>query len=91
MKSNSKKFSPAYVLFLIPFVLAYASWAYFPVVAKWTIANAFDYSASEQAASLEEISGSVQEMSTMISQNAASSWIESLCGIFCLLISFSTG
>ena len=77
MKSNSKKFSPAYVLFLIPFVLAYASWANFPVVAKWTIANAFDYSASEQAASLLWLGliGFFYTWYTFLAIGAAGVWI----------------
>jgi cellulose synthase/poly-beta-1,6-N-acetylglucosamine synthase-like glycosyltransferase len=46
-----KRFSSAYLLFLLPFALAFLSWAYFPAVAQWIIANVFRYHVSEQSAS----------------------------------------
>ena len=49
--SSKKRFSIGYLLFLLPFALAYLSWAYFPSVAQWIIARGFGYSASERAAS----------------------------------------
>jgi cellulose synthase/poly-beta-1,6-N-acetylglucosamine synthase-like glycosyltransferase len=39
------------LLFLVPFTLAYLSWAYFPAAAQWLVANGFGYSARGQAAS----------------------------------------
>ncbi len=46
------KFRPAkdskviYLLFCIPLILAYLSWAYFPVFAQWLLANVFKYDIS---------------------------------------------
>jgi cellulose synthase/poly-beta-1,6-N-acetylglucosamine synthase-like glycosyltransferase len=40
----------AYTLFLIPFVLAILSWAYFPTVAQWVTTNIFGYNAAPQPA-----------------------------------------
>ncbi len=52
LKSTPKKrVSPAYLLFLLPLALAFLSWAYFPVVAQWIIANVFRYHVGEKAAS----------------------------------------
>jgi cellulose synthase/poly-beta-1,6-N-acetylglucosamine synthase-like glycosyltransferase len=50
---NSKpqnRFRLAYLLFLVPFALAYLSWAYFPTVAQATIRNVFGYVVLERAA-----------------------------------------
>ena len=48
--SPQKLFSLAYLLFLVPFALAYISWAYFPAVAQRVIRDVFGYVAREQAA-----------------------------------------
>ncbi|MFX0069442.1 MAG: glycosyltransferase, partial [Candidatus Hodarchaeota archaeon] len=32
-----------YLAFCIPFILAYLSWAYFPLLAEWLITNTFNY------------------------------------------------
>jgi cellulose synthase/poly-beta-1,6-N-acetylglucosamine synthase-like glycosyltransferase len=45
-----KRFKIIYLAFLVPFVLAFLSWLYFPAVAHWIIANVFGYAAVEQAA-----------------------------------------
>ena len=37
-----------YLVFCLPFVLAYVSWAFFPVLANWLITHIFRYSVSEQ-------------------------------------------
>lgn len=38
-----KKFRFSYLLFCIPFILAYFSWAFFPIFAQWLIGNFFGY------------------------------------------------
>jgi cellulose synthase/poly-beta-1,6-N-acetylglucosamine synthase-like glycosyltransferase len=38
-----KKFRVTYLLFCIPFVLAYVSWALFPIFAQWLVGYLFDY------------------------------------------------
>ena len=45
-----KRFRIIYIVFLIPFALAFLSWLYFPAVAKWIMANLFGYGGVEQAA-----------------------------------------
>ena len=51
MTSNpQKRFSIAYLLFLVPFILAFLSWAYFPTTAQWIIRNIFGYVALQQPA-----------------------------------------
>ncbi len=51
MNSNlRKRFRLAYVLFLVPFVLAYLSWAFFPTIAHGIIRNVFGYIVLERAA-----------------------------------------
>jgi len=45
-----KSFRIIYIVFLIPFALAFLSWLYFPAVAKWIMANLFGYGGVEQAA-----------------------------------------
>jgi biofilm PGA synthesis N-glycosyltransferase PgaC len=40
-----------YLAFCIPFILAYASWLFFPVFADWLITQTFRYSASNQLVS----------------------------------------
>ena len=41
-----------YLLLVVPFILAFLSWLYFPTAAQWIIANVFGYVAVEQAANL---------------------------------------
>lgn len=45
-----KRFKLVYLLFLVPFVLAFLSWAYFPTIAQGIISNVFGYRANEQVA-----------------------------------------
>jgi hypothetical protein len=45
-----KRFKLVYLLFLVPFLLAFLSWAYFPTIAQGIIANVFGYRANEQVA-----------------------------------------
>lgn len=46
MKFKSGRFSKiVYLAFCLPFILAYFSWAYFPLLAEWVIANTFRYRA----------------------------------------------
>ncbi len=45
-----------YLGFCIPFILAYVSWVYFPVFAKWLIANTFKYEIDLQASWLWYVS-----------------------------------
>jgi cellulose synthase/poly-beta-1,6-N-acetylglucosamine synthase-like glycosyltransferase len=45
-----KRFRVSYLAFLVPFVLAFLSWLYFPAVAQWILANVFGYAAVEQTA-----------------------------------------
>jgi cellulose synthase/poly-beta-1,6-N-acetylglucosamine synthase-like glycosyltransferase len=45
-----KRFRVIYLAFLVPLVLAFLSWLYFPAVAQWIIANVFGSAAAEQAA-----------------------------------------
>ncbi len=40
-----------YLAFCIPFVLAYLSWAYFPLLAEWLITNIFNYRVLPQPSS----------------------------------------
>ena len=44
--------SLAYLLFLLPFALAYLSWAYFPAIAQSVIRNVFDYIVLDRSANL---------------------------------------
>ena len=44
------RFKPVYLLFIVPFTLAFLSWAYFPTMAQWIITHVFGYRALEQAA-----------------------------------------
>ncbi len=46
-----KRFRISYLAFIVPFVLAFLSWLYFPAVANWLITTAFGYAAVEQGAS----------------------------------------
>jgi cellulose synthase/poly-beta-1,6-N-acetylglucosamine synthase-like glycosyltransferase len=46
----TKQFRVAYLAFLVPFILAFLSWAYFPTVAQWIVTNVFRYIATEQPA-----------------------------------------
>ena len=53
MKFRLRKSSKVvYLAFCIPFILAYISWAYFPVFAQWLITNIFKYEVYWQASSL---------------------------------------
>jgi cellulose synthase/poly-beta-1,6-N-acetylglucosamine synthase-like glycosyltransferase len=45
-----KRFRISYIAFIVPFILAFLSWLYFPTAAQWIIANVFGYAAVEQAA-----------------------------------------
>jgi len=45
-----KRFRISYLALIVPFILAFLSWLYFPTVAQWIIANVFGYTALEQAA-----------------------------------------
>lgn len=38
-----------YLVFCIPFILAYVSWQFFPVFANWLIAEIFNYRSTQQA------------------------------------------
>jgi cellulose synthase/poly-beta-1,6-N-acetylglucosamine synthase-like glycosyltransferase len=40
-----------YLAFCIPFVIAYVSWMYFPVLARWIVTNIFGYVAQSQQGS----------------------------------------
>ena len=52
MKFRLRKVSKViYLAFCIPFVLAYVSWAYFPVFVQWLITNIFRYDVLPQPAS----------------------------------------
>lgn len=48
LRKNSKVI---YLAFCIPFILAYASWRFFPTLANWLITQTFKYNASLQQAS----------------------------------------
>lgn len=50
--SQPKPHTLAYTLFIIPFILAYLSWAYFPQAAQTLITNVFGYHAQDQAANI---------------------------------------
>jgi cellulose synthase/poly-beta-1,6-N-acetylglucosamine synthase-like glycosyltransferase len=41
----------AYLLFCLPFILAYVSWRFFPVFAQWLVTCVFNYDVSPQRAS----------------------------------------
>lgn len=44
MKFRLRKCSKVtYLVFCIPFILAYASWVYFPLLAQWLVTNIFKY------------------------------------------------
>ena len=45
-----KRFRISYLAFIVPFVLAFLSWLYFPSLAMWIITHVFGYVAAEQAA-----------------------------------------
>jgi cellulose synthase/poly-beta-1,6-N-acetylglucosamine synthase-like glycosyltransferase len=45
-----KRFTLGYLLFIVPFALAYLSWHYFPAVAQTIIRNVFGYAVLERAA-----------------------------------------
>jgi len=48
MKRKSPRDSKAaYLLFCIPFILAYLSWAFFPVLAQWLVATVFRHNPSD--------------------------------------------
>ncbi len=45
-----KRFRIRYIAFIVPFILAFLSWLYFPIAAQWIITNLFGYVAVEQVA-----------------------------------------
>ena len=45
-----KRFRISYLAFIVPFILAFLSWLYFPTAVQWIIANVFGYAAVEQTA-----------------------------------------
>ncbi|NIN53170.1 MAG: glycosyltransferase [Nitrososphaeria archaeon] len=45
---KEKKPRLIYLVFLVPFILAYFSWAYFPVFASWLTTTVFSYSVPER-------------------------------------------
>ena len=47
-----KSYKIKYLAFIAPFILAFLSWLYFPVIAQWILANIFRYPVSEQAANV---------------------------------------
>jgi cellulose synthase/poly-beta-1,6-N-acetylglucosamine synthase-like glycosyltransferase len=46
---KSKRFKIVYLAFLLPFILAYLSWLYFPMLAQWLISHIFKYQTAAQA------------------------------------------
>jgi cellulose synthase/poly-beta-1,6-N-acetylglucosamine synthase-like glycosyltransferase len=46
------RFRIVYLAFILPFILAFFSWLYFPSVALWIIRNVFRYEAAEQPANI---------------------------------------
>ena len=46
LSKNSKIF---YLVFCVPFILAFLSWVYFPILAQWIVAQIFGYELVEQA------------------------------------------
>jgi len=51
MKLHSKDFR-LYLLFCLPFILAFLSWLLFPIFARWLVVDVFNYKASEEPANL---------------------------------------
>jgi cellulose synthase/poly-beta-1,6-N-acetylglucosamine synthase-like glycosyltransferase len=47
-----KHFKVTYLAFVIPFILAFLSWLYFPAIAQWSITNVFGYTTVEQVTNL---------------------------------------
>jgi cellulose synthase/poly-beta-1,6-N-acetylglucosamine synthase-like glycosyltransferase len=45
-----KRFRIIYLVFILPFILAFLSWLYFPAIAQWIVTNLFGYAAAEQTA-----------------------------------------
>jgi cellulose synthase/poly-beta-1,6-N-acetylglucosamine synthase-like glycosyltransferase len=52
LKHLPKRFRIAYLLFLLPFILAFLSWLYFPALANWIIANVFHLALPDGAGNL---------------------------------------
>ena len=46
------RFRVIYLTFVIPFVLAFLSWLFFPTVAQWIITNLFGYTTTQQPVNL---------------------------------------
>lgn len=46
---KSRRFKIVYLVFLLPFILAYLSWLYFPLLAQWLISHIFKYQSAGQA------------------------------------------
>ncbi len=53
-KGIHKQFRLEYLLFLVPFVLAFLSWLLFPVLSNWLIINVFQYHITGESTSLIE-------------------------------------
>ncbi len=49
-KRLPKSFKAVYLLFLVPVILAFLSWLFFPVVVTWAITNLFHYTITEATA-----------------------------------------
>lgn len=47
---ETNRFRVSYLAFSIPFVLAFLSWLYFPVISQWIITNLIGYTATMQSA-----------------------------------------
>jgi cellulose synthase/poly-beta-1,6-N-acetylglucosamine synthase-like glycosyltransferase len=43
LMEKKRRFNSDYLLFLLPFVLCFLSWLYFPSIADWVIRNVFSY------------------------------------------------
>ena len=50
LKWLPKRFKTVYLLFLIPFILAFISWLFFPALANWVIANILHYAITDEPA-----------------------------------------